>query len=81
MIVMGPPQQGHGNDISLAAVAGASSVGWSAVAMAPLRRAEWIVYAKRPFAGPKVLAYLSRYTHGIAISNRRLVCSTRPTSV
>jgi hypothetical protein len=39
-----------------------------------LRRIEWIVYAKRPFAGPEqVLAYLSRYTHRIAISNRRLV--------
>lgn len=42
--------------------------------IAPLRRSEWIVYAKRPFAGPEqVLAYLSRYTHRIAISNRRLV--------
>jgi hypothetical protein len=40
--------------------------------IAPLRRIEWIVYAKRPFAGPEqVLAYLSRYTHRIAISNRR----------
>lgn len=35
---------------------------------------EWVVYAKRPFAGPKqVLAYLSRYTHRVAISNRRLL--------
>lgn len=35
---------------------------------------EWVVYAKRPFAGPKqVLAYLSLYTHRVAISNRRLV--------
>lgn len=43
-------------------------------ALAPLRRAEWVVFAKRPFAGPgQVLAYLSRYTHRIAISNRRLV--------
>jgi hypothetical protein len=42
--------------------------------IAPLRRTEWIVYAKRPFAGPEqVLAYLSRYTHRIAISNHRLV--------
>jgi hypothetical protein len=42
--------------------------------IASLRRTEWIVYAKRPFAGPEqVLAYLSRYTHRIAISNRRLV--------
>src|SRR5208337_2089875 len=43
-------------------------------ALAPLRRSEWVVYAKRPFAGPKaVLAYLSRYTHRVAISNSRLV--------
>jgi hypothetical protein len=42
--------------------------------LAPLRRSEWIVYAKRPFAGPKaVLAYLSRYTHRVAISNSRLI--------
>ncbi len=35
---------------------------------------EWVVYAKSPFAGPKqVLAYLSRYTHRVAISNRRLI--------
>lgn len=40
----------------------------------PVRRRKWFVYAKRPFAGPKaVLAYLSRYTHRVAISNRRLV--------
>ena len=42
--------------------------------LAPLHRAEWVVFAKRPFAGPEqVLAYLSRYTHRIAIANRRLV--------
>ena len=42
--------------------------------LAPLRTSEWVVYAKRPFAGPEaVLAYLSRYTHRVAISNRRLV--------
>ena len=42
--------------------------------LAPLRKSEWVVYAKRPFAGPQaVLAYLSRYTHRVAISNRRLV--------
>jgi hypothetical protein len=41
--------------------------------LAPLRRSEWVVYAKRPFAGPaQVLAYLARYTHRVAISNRRL---------
>jgi len=42
--------------------------------LAPLRKCEWAVYAKRPFAGPEaVLAYLSRYTHRVAISNGRLV--------
>jgi hypothetical protein len=42
--------------------------------VAPMRRQEWVVYAKRPFAGPQaVLAYLSRYTHRVAISNSRLV--------
>ena len=45
-----------------------------AATIAPLRRAKWIVYAKKPFAGPEqVLAYLSRYTHRIAIANSRLV--------
>ena len=42
--------------------------------LAPMRQCEWVVYAKRPFAGPQaVLAYLSRYTHRVAISNSRLV--------
>jgi len=42
--------------------------------LAPLRRVEWVVYAKRPFAGPQaVLAYLARYTHRVAISASRLV--------
>jgi Putative transposase/Transposase zinc-binding domain len=42
--------------------------------LAPLRRAEWVVYLKRPFGGPEaVLAYLSRYTYRVAISNSRLV--------
>ena len=40
----------------------------------PLRKIEWVVYAKRPFAGPEaVLAYLSRYTHRVAIANSRLL--------
>jgi hypothetical protein len=40
----------------------------------PLRQTEWVVYAKRPFAGPEaVLLYLSRYTHRIAIANSRLL--------
>ena len=42
--------------------------------LAPLRKTNWVVYAKQPFGGPEaVLAYLSRYTHRIAISNHRLV--------
>ena len=45
--------------------------------LAPLQKAEWVVYAKRPFAGPEaVLAYLSRYTHRVAISNHRLISHT-----
>jgi hypothetical protein len=40
----------------------------------PLKTTRWFVYSKRPFAGPQaVLAYLARYTHRVAISNRRLV--------
>jgi hypothetical protein len=55
----------------LAGLAGASTF---AMLLTPLRRVEWVVYAKRPFAGPgQVLAYLSRYTHRVAISDRRLV--------
>ena len=43
--------------------------------LAPLRNSEWVVYSKRPFGGPnQVLRYLARYTHRVAISNRRL-CS------
>jgi Putative transposase/Transposase zinc-binding domain len=42
--------------------------------LAPLRKIEWFVYSKRPFAGPEaVLAYLSRYTHRVAIANSRLI--------
>ena len=44
--------------------------------LAPLRRIKWVVYCKQPFAGPEqVLRYLSRYTHRVAISNRRLVAA------
>jgi Putative transposase/Transposase zinc-binding domain len=44
--------------------------------LAPLRRIKWVVYCKEPFAGPQqVLGYLSRYTHRVAISNRRLVAA------
>jgi hypothetical protein len=54
--------------------------------LAPLRRAEWVVYSKRPpelsskGGGPEaVLAYLSRYTHRVAISNSRLIGITNTT--
>ena len=44
--------------------------------LAPLLRSEWVVYSKKPFGGPEaVLAYLSRYTHRVAISNRRLLAA------
>jgi hypothetical protein len=44
--------------------------------LAPLRKTEWVVYSKRPFGGPEaVLAYLARYTHRVAISNRRLIAA------
>ena len=44
--------------------------------LAPVRNMDWFVYSKRPFSGPKaVLAYLARYTHRVAISNRRLVAA------
>ena len=44
--------------------------------LAPLWNSEWVVYAKKPFAGPEaVLAYLARYTHRVAISNSRLIAS------
>jgi len=48
--------------------------------LAPLKKTRWYVYAKRPLAGPKaVLAYLSRYTHRVAISNRRLIAADATT--
>jgi hypothetical protein len=47
--------------------------GWFDEHLRPLRTIDWFVYAKKPFAGPEaVLTYLSRYTHRIGISNRRL---------
>ena len=61
-------------------------LGWLATAdafkawLAPLRKTEWVVYAKPPFGGPEaVLAYLSRYTHRVAISNARLVSADAET--
>ncbi len=50
--------------------------------LAPLRKIKWFVYSKRPFSGPKaVLAYLSRYTHRVAISNRRKIAAADRQSV
>jgi len=51
-----------------------AAAGAFAAALKPLRWKKWFVYIKEPFAGPKtVLAYLSRYTHRVAISNTRLI--------
>jgi hypothetical protein len=51
----------------------ADDAAWQAL-LASLRRTEWVVYAKPPFGGPEtVLKYLSRYTHRVAISNRRIL--------
>ncbi len=48
--------------------------------LAPFRKSEWVVYAKPPFGGPEaVLAYLSRYTHRVAISNARLISADAQT--
>ena len=48
--------------------------------LAPLRKTNWVVYAKPPFGGPEaVLAYLSRYTHRVAISNHRLISADADT--
>lgn len=44
----------------------------------PVRYIDWVVYAKKPFAGPEsVLAYLSRYTHRVAIANSRLLSANK----
>ena len=56
--------------------AGLADAAAFAAFLVPLKRCEWVVYSKKPFGGPQaVLAYLSRYTHRIAISNRRLVAA------
>lgn len=48
--------------------------------LAPFRKSEWVVYTKPPFGGPEsVLAYLSRYTHRVAISNSRLISADAET--
>jgi len=61
-------------------LAGLSEPQAFAAYLAPLRKKEWIVYAKPPFGGPEaVLAYLSRYTHRVAISNSRIVSADATT--
>jgi hypothetical protein len=61
-------------------LAGLADAGAFAEWLAPLRKVEWVVYAKPPFGGPEaVLAYLSRYTHRVAISNHRLVSADADT--
>jgi hypothetical protein len=59
---------------------GLADPGAFAAWLAPSRKTEWVIYAKKPFGGPKaVLAYLSRYTHRIAISNSRLISADAKT--
>jgi hypothetical protein len=61
-------------------LAGLSDAKAFATWVAPFRKSEWVVYAKPPFGGPEaVLAYLSRYTHRVAISNARLVSADAQT--
>jgi hypothetical protein len=61
-------------------LAGLAQADTFAAWLAPLRKSEWVVYAKPPFSGPEaVLAYLSRYTHRVAISNSRLISANAET--
>jgi Putative transposase len=61
-------------------LSGLSDAGAFAAWLAPFRKSEWVVYAKPPFGGPEaVLAYLSCYTHRVAISNARLVSADAQT--
>ncbi len=61
-------------------LAGLAGSGAFAAWLAPFRKSEWVVYAKPPFGGPEaVLAYLSRYTHRVAISNTRLISADAET--
>lgn len=61
-------------------LAGLAAADAFAAWLAPFRKSEWVVYAKPPFGGPEaVLAYLSRYTHRVAISNNRLISADAET--
>jgi hypothetical protein len=62
------------------ALAGLAQAKAFAAWLAPLQKSEWVVYSKPPFGGPEaVLAYLSRYTHRVAISNSRLISADAET--
>jgi hypothetical protein len=61
-------------------LAGLAEADTFAAWLAPFRKSEWVIYAKPPFGGPEaVLAYLSRYTHRVAISNSRLISADAET--
>ena len=61
-------------------LSGLADAGAFSTWLSPFRKAEWVVYAKPPFGGPEaVLAYLSRYTHRVAISNNRLISADAET--
>lgn len=61
-------------------LAGLAEADTFAAWLAPFCKSEWVVYAKPPFDGPEaVLAYLSRYTHRVAISNNRLISADAKT--
>ncbi len=71
---------GAGNLAFFGDLVGLAETAAFAAWLAPLRKVEWVVYAKPPFGGPEaVLAYLSRYTHRVAISNSRLVSADAET--
>lgn len=61
-------------------LSGLADAGAFSIWLASFRKSEWVVYAKPPFGGPEaVLAYLSRYTHRVAISNNRLISADAET--
>jgi hypothetical protein len=61
-------------------LSGLADAGAFSTWLSPFRKAEWVVYAKPPFGGPEaVLAYLSRYTHRVAISSNRLISADAET--
>lgn len=66
-------EEKHRQKLRLSGIAGSPHLDWAAY-LSALRSHEWVVYAKAPFDGPeRVLEYLSRYTHRVAIANSRLI--------